>query len=151
LKDPLLYDQLIRRFQTTAEREAEGRQKGYSGVLEADIMRSEAKLNAIHNPDPHSNFRYLQTSAGEIVAEDKDDAPKNKEEPAARWRDDMEMRFLRGEDADFDYQKVDRSDEWDDRTEAERDIQDVYFQEEEPGWDVEDGKTVTGETGVQDF
>jgi hypothetical protein len=33
LADPLLYDRLIRRFQTAAEREADGRAKGFSGVL----------------------------------------------------------------------------------------------------------------------
>ncbi|KAJ4298418.1 hypothetical protein N0V88_003448 [Collariella sp. IMI 366227] len=34
LADPLLYDFLIRRFQTPAEREAEGKAKGYARVLE---------------------------------------------------------------------------------------------------------------------
>ncbi|KAI0885989.1 coiled-coil domain-containing protein-domain-containing protein [Annulohypoxylon maeteangense] len=42
--DPLLYDALIRRFQSPAEREAEGRTKGYSRVLEVDLIRGEAKI-----------------------------------------------------------------------------------------------------------
>ncbi|KAI9757454.1 MAG: hypothetical protein M4579_003470 [Chaenotheca gracillima] len=46
LVDPLLYDRCIRRFQSAAEREAEGKRKGYSGVLEADLFRGEAKLAA---------------------------------------------------------------------------------------------------------
>ncbi|KAL7621530.1 hypothetical protein AAE478_008854 [Parahypoxylon ruwenzoriense] len=44
LADPLLYDALIRHFQTPAEREEEARAKGYSRVLEVDLMRGEAKL-----------------------------------------------------------------------------------------------------------
>ncbi|KAI5860620.1 coiled-coil domain-containing protein-domain-containing protein [Durotheca rogersii] len=44
LTDPVLYDALIRRFQSPAEREKEGREKGYSRMLEVDLIRGEAKL-----------------------------------------------------------------------------------------------------------
>ncbi|CAJ2503426.1 Uu.00g108200.m01.CDS01 [Anthostomella pinea] len=44
LADPLLYDALIRRFQSAEEREREGRAKGYGRVLEVDLLRGEAKL-----------------------------------------------------------------------------------------------------------
>ncbi|KAI1765764.1 coiled-coil domain-containing protein-domain-containing protein [Hypoxylon sp. FL1150] len=44
LADPLLYDALVRRFQSSEEREKEGRTKGYSRVLEVDLIRGEAKL-----------------------------------------------------------------------------------------------------------
>ncbi|KAF4306082.1 hypothetical protein GTA08_BOTSDO14184 [Botryosphaeria dothidea] len=104
LADPLLYDRLVRRFQTPAEREAEGRAKGYSGVLEADLLR------------------------------DSDDEVKTKEEGLARWRDDMGQRFLRGEDRDFRYEEVDESEEWDDVQEEEREAQDKYFDDEDPSW-----------------
>ena len=46
LADPLLYDRLVRRFQSPVEREAEGRSKGYSGILEADLLRSERRSSA---------------------------------------------------------------------------------------------------------
>src|ERR1700760_3686559 len=58
LADPLLYDRLIRRFQTAAEREDEGRRKGFSGVLHADLIRSEAKLDALMNPSSNAMFSY---------------------------------------------------------------------------------------------
>src|ERR1700760_5016842 len=58
LADPLLYDRLIRRFQTPAEREVEGRAKGFSGVLQEDLYRSEAKIAALANPDPDAAFSY---------------------------------------------------------------------------------------------
>jgi len=158
LADPLLYDRLIRRFQTPAEREAEGRQKGYSGILEADIYRSEAKLDALRHPDPNSMFTYRRGPSGEILAEDRDEVPANKEEGQARWRWEMETRFLRGGDDDFDYEGVDNNPEYDDRATEERDAEDKYFDAEEPEF-VEDehgdtrkkSKDLQGETGIQDF
>lgn len=151
--DPLLYDRLIRRFQTPAERETEGRTKGFSGILQADLLRSEAKMDALAHPDPNAMLSYRRGPNGEIVAEDKDDIPANKEEGEQRWRWEMEMRFLKGADYDFDYETVDNNDEYDDWNEE----QERYFDEEEPEWifDKEEGniqkEKLTGETGIQDF
>ncbi|KAK3396181.1 coiled-coil domain-containing protein-domain-containing protein [Sordaria brevicollis] len=44
LADPILYDSLIRRFQTPAERQAESKEKGYARVLEGSLLRGEEKL-----------------------------------------------------------------------------------------------------------
>ena len=157
LADPLLYDRLIRRFQTTAEREAEGRKKGYSGILEADLYRSEAKLDALRHPDPNAMFTYKRGPDGEVLAEDRDEVPANKEEGLARWKWEMEARFLRGGDEDFDYEAVDNNAEFDDRELEERDAQDKYFDEETPKFvDGEEGlarseSQLHGQTGVQDF
>ncbi|EEA23951.1 conserved hypothetical protein [Talaromyces marneffei ATCC 18224] len=152
--DPLLYDRLIRRFQTPAERETEGRTKGFSGILQADLLRSEAKMDALAHPDPNAMLSYRRGPNGEIVAEDKDDIPANKEEGEQRWRWEMEMRFLKGADYDFDYETVDENDEYDDWNEE----QERYFDEEEPEWvfDKEQAgdaqkEELTGETGIQDF
>ncbi|OAP61095.1 hypothetical protein AYL99_03296 [Fonsecaea erecta] len=159
LADPLLYDRLIRRFQTPAEREAEGRQKGYSGILEADLYRSEAKLEALRHPDPHALFTYRRGPNGEILAEDRDEVPANKEEGLARWKWEMQVRFLRGGDDDFDYDAVDNNPEYDDRILEERDAEDRYFDEQEPEFvKGEEGlprsqshEELEGETGIQDF
>jgi hypothetical protein len=152
LADPLLYDRLIRRFQTAAEREAEGKAKGYSGVLEADLVRSEAKLEALANPDPNATYSYKRGPSGEIFAEERDEIPPTKEEGRQRWRFEMEMRFLRGGDTDFDYTSVDENEEYDDLTEEERARQDDYFREEEPTWVLDNGQLEPqGETGIQDF
>ena len=164
--DPLLYDQLIRRFQSAAEREAEGRQKGYSGVLEGDLRRSEAKMAALANSQA-SSVTYRRGSHGEIYAEDSTDAPENQEDGIQRWRREMTERFLRGEDVDFDYQTVDDNEEWDDRVQQERDEEDRWFATEEPCWIIDEAADETGrnpsrgesdvrlqaqgETGVQDF
>ena len=135
--DPLLYDRMIRRFQSAAEREADGREKGYSGMLEADLMRSEAKIEALNHPDPNSPLIYRRDASGAITAveQDEEDRPKTKEEGLSKWREYVEMRFLRGEDQDFDYKVVDEDEN--------------YFEQEEAEFVGEGEKK--GETGVQDY
>ncbi|KAJ6110248.1 hypothetical protein N7486_002483 [Penicillium sp. IBT 16267x] len=153
LADPLLYDRLIRRFQTPQEREAQGREKGFSGVLQADLLRSEAKMDALAHPNPHAMLSYTRGPHGEILAEDRDDIPASKEEGEKQWQWEMGLRFIRGDDEDFDYATVDGNEEYDDLSE----LQDEYFEDEEPEWVVDDlqgedaGKQVQGETGIQDF
>lgn len=119
-------------------------------------MRSEAKLDALAHPNPHAILTYTRGANGEILEEDKDEIPVSKEEGEKMWRGEMERRFLRGEDRDFDYKSVDENDEYDDWS----DVQDRYFEDEEPEWAVDvdaetessDGKSrLKGETGIQDF
>ncbi|KAJ5512528.1 hypothetical protein N7463_002080 [Penicillium fimorum] len=153
LADPLLYDRLIRRFQTAQEREAEGRAKGFSGVLETDLLRSEAKMEAISHPDPNAMMSYTRGPDGEILAEDRDEIPPNKEEGERLWRWEMGLRFMQGNDSDFDYTTVDQNEDYDDHS----DKQDQYFEDEEPEWVVDGTRgddarpNLQGETGIQDF
>ena len=156
--DPLLYDRLIRRFQSTAEREDEGRKKGYSGILEADLYRGEAKMTALRRPDPNSVFSYKRGPDGEILAEERGEVPATKGEGLSRWRWEMEDRFIRGGDTDFDYKTVDNNDEYDDHALEAREAEDRYFDDEDPqfvsGEDAvkkTESKELEGETGVQDF
>ncbi|KAL8643982.1 MAG: hypothetical protein Q9226_007999 [Calogaya cf. arnoldii] len=152
LADPLAYDRLIRRFQTAAEREADGKKKGYSGVLEADLWRSEAKIDALsqNGKDGHK-LSYGRNANGEIIAEEKDEVPASKEDGEQRWKEQVELRFLRGEDADFDYTKVDENDQFDAPEEA-RDIQDQWFEEEEEAFNAGAlSSGLEGQTGIQDF
>jgi hypothetical protein len=153
LADPLLYDRLIRRFQTAAEREAEGRRKGFSGQMATDLWRAEAKKDALSQPNPNSLFVYDRGPQGQIIEEDKDDIPMTKEEGYTWWVDEMTQRFLRGGDDDFEYAKVDSNTKYDD-PEQERDAQDNWFESMESDFDS-DGegkeKVLTGETGIQDY
>jgi hypothetical protein len=103
-------------------------------------------------------FTYRRGPDGEILAEDRDEVPTSKEEGMARWRWEMQARFLRGGDDDFDYTKVDENAEYDDRMLEDQDAEDRYFDQETPEFvSGEDGMTrrgikeLTGETGVQDF
>lgn len=100
---------------------------------------------------------YRRGEGGEIIAEDKDEVPKDKEDGLARWRKQMELVFLKGDDQDFDYALVDQSEDYDDRRLEEREVEENWFGEEEPEWITDDkvfdpSKTLlTGQTGIQDF
>lgn len=100
-------------------------------------------------------MRYRRDASGEIVAEEKDEVPLSKEEGLQRWRKEMEMMFLRGDDADFDYKIVDDSEEYDDRGVQEREEEDIWFEQEQPTWagceDGEEPKNLSGQTGIQDY
>lgn len=149
--DPLLYDRMVRRFQSAEEREKDGRAKGYSGVLEANLLRSEAKIDALNHPDPNSPMTYSRAADGSItgVEQDADERAQGKEDGWERWKEVMELRFIRGGDEDFDYAAVDGSDDFDDRAEEERQELEEYLEDEEEHF-VGEGKPA-GETGIQDF
>ena len=143
---------MIRRFQSAGEREADGKRKGYSGILEADLWRSEAKMDALSEDGKNGGeMRYRRDAHGEIVAEERDEVPLSREEGEERWRTQMEMRFVRGDDADFDYGDVDEADEYDAPEEA-WEVQQRWFEgeEESSATDVK-GAELEGETGIQDF
>lgn len=149
--DPLLYDRLVRRFQSAAEREAQGRARGAAGNLEATLVRSEAKVEALQAPDNGNPLVYERGANGEIVGVEEDAGERvgGKEEGLIRWKDVMGRRFMRGEDKEFDYGMVDNGEEFDDIEEEARGAQDDYFDGEEQEF-VGDGRP-EGETGVQDF
>ncbi|CAK4031014.1 Hypothetical predicted protein [Lecanosticta acicola] len=150
MADPLLYDRLVRRFMSASEREREDRERGYSGILEADLVRSEAKIEALQHPDPNSPMAYRRAPNGSIVAvEAEDEKVLDKEEGWRMWVDYQTQRFLRGEDQNFDYSAVDENDEYDDRAEEDRSRLDQYFAQEDAEY-VGEG-TPKGETGIQDF
>ncbi|KAK5707888.1 hypothetical protein LTR97_000427 [Elasticomyces elasticus] len=151
LAAPLLYDRLVRRFQSATEREKEVRERGYAGNLEADLLRSEAKLAALKQPDPNEAIAYQRASDGSItgVEADGDERAASREEGRARWVEHMRQRFLRGEDDDFEYATVDENDMYDDRSEEDqRQLEDYLAKQDEEF--VGEGKPI-GETGVQDF
>jgi len=92
---------------------------------------------------------YVRGDDGQVLPEDPEEVPRSKEEGMNRWRYEMTMRFLRGDDPDFLYKEVDEDDHWD-IIEA-REEEDKWFEEEEPGWIDQDGENPQGETGIQDF
>ncbi len=127
-------------------------------MLEADLWRSEAKVDALANSDSTS-MRYTRDVSGQIITEDKDEVPPNKEEGLDRWHREMEMMFLRGDDPDFEYVAVDEDEAYDNKGIEELEEEEKYFNEEEPTWlgpgqDLEIMKGscgLTGQTGVQDY
>lgn len=174
----MLYDRLIRRFQSAAERKEDAKKKGYAGVLEADLWRGEAKLEELRLKDGHSAPPIATENeaklGGKSICESKpirkdmfhfiddEDEPENRVEGEKIWRKEIERRFVAGRDEDFEeYDDVDDG-KWDDGAEEEREEEEKWFDEEEERWvseeldDEEDGKLgkekgLKGETGVQDF
>lgn len=64
----------------------------------------------------------------------------------------MTIKFLKGEDKDFDYKTVDEDEQWDEV--ERRESEERWFEDEEPEWVEDDemvGEGTGGETGVQDF
>ena len=124
-------------------------------MLEADLWRSEAKIGTFANPE--RSMKYNRDASGSIVAEEKDEVPKTKNEGIQKWRKEMELMFLTGADPEFDYKEVDGSEEYDDRTVQEREEEERWFEKEEPSWVEESGQDagrtegLTGQTGVQDY
>ncbi len=120
-------------------------------------MRSEAKVAALANPGSVT-MTYKRGPNGEIYPEEKDEVPSSKEEGERRWKKEMEMRFLRGDDNEFEYQDVDNDERWDNKAEEEREEEEKYFAEEEPSWILDENDDSsqgtmerTGETGVLDY
>ncbi|ETS84889.1 hypothetical protein PFICI_02914 [Pestalotiopsis fici W106-1] len=158
LADPILYDKLIRRFQTAQEREKEGKTKGYSRVLEVDLLRGEAKLsqlaaegNGERNESSHTPSDSFSLGLRTPTAE-----PETKEEGRERWNSFLRERFTSGQDEDFDYDTVDADDSLD--VLERRDEEEAWFNDEAPGWASDgkdefttDRKQLQGETGIQDF
>ena len=114
-------------------------------------------MEALQNTEATSLITYRRGSNGEILEEEKDEAPQTKEDGMRRWRKGMDLRFLRGDDEDFEYEVVDDNEEYDDRGVEEREEEEKWFEEEEPRWVSGMGGSevinvvVEGETGIQDF
>ena len=130
--------------------EAEGDQSasGEGG----DSAMNDIQINE-NGPGRPSRENGNARNLGRFVTNDY--VPADKEEGMRMWREEMEARFLRGEDEDFTYKDVDESEEYDDRGAEEREMEEEWFAREEEEW-IEDGKldrggSLTGETGVQDF
>ncbi|KAG5664253.1 hypothetical protein KAF25_007987 [Fusarium avenaceum] len=150
LADPVLYERLVKRFQTPSEREAEGKAKGYGRTLEADLQRGELKLSRLKEGE----------GEGEGVENPTGDLEHPWEKPASDkahglllWHAFLEERFVHGLDEDFDYKSIDADEDLD--TMLRRDAQDAWFDDEEPSWIDEEASARStarqGETGVQDF
>lgn len=155
--DPDLYDKLVRRFLSPAEREAEGRSRSWGKTLESSLVRGEARLERIASsytgdtiPASASPGRTLHDSARDIKAtfaidaDLVDDRAATKEEGRAAWYEFLRERFVRGGDEDFDYSKVDGDDGLDVLEQMDR--EEAYFDEEEPEWaDDSEGEEETDE------
>ncbi|KAK5999062.1 hypothetical protein PT974_01450 [Cladobotryum mycophilum] len=147
LADPILYERLVKRYQTPAEREAEGKVKGYGRTLEADLVRGETRLANLDPSEPSTETGLDATAWEEASAE-------SKEHGLELWSTFLQERFVQGRDDEFDYSVVDTNDDLD--VEARNEAEDAWFDQEDPGWASDESPSdytykKEGETGIQDF
>lgn len=69
--DPILYERLVKRFQTAQERAEEGKAKGYGRTLEASLIRGETNLanvpgSSIRGAAVASSFSDLSLSSSTL-------------------------------------------------------------------------------------
>ncbi|KAJ0123691.1 coiled-coil domain-containing protein [Diaporthe amygdali] len=165
--DPDLYDTLVRKFQTPAEREAEMRSRGWGKVLESSLMRGEDRLDRVASSlagdrpqrqlasSSSSSSRGALPTTGDkaaaatnfaIDADLTDSKPATKEEGRAAWEEFLRERFVRGGDEEFDYAAVDGDESFD---ELEfRDREEEWFDGEEPEWASDGSDGSAGEDAV---
>lgn len=137
-------------------------------MLEADLWRGEARAQAEEMAEEEQQQR-IGHELGEKRAVVVDGVEvEDKEAGLRQWRWEVEMRFVRGQDEEFDYAVVDQGDSWE--RDEERERQERWFEEEEAAFlsadDTEAGdhgngehevketkrrRELQGETGVQDF
>ncbi|KAK9448507.1 coiled-coil domain-containing protein-domain-containing protein [Limtongia smithiae] len=148
---PLAYDALVRRFLTPAERQESAVREGWAARIFEDLSRAEARLRRVETQaseredDEETRDAYSYDDQTILTL---DSPPSSREEGELLWQQLTRLRFLEGRDTDADYDAVDFNADWDDLEQLSRDMQDDYFDAEEPSIDIVE---LHGETGVQDF
>lgn len=145
----------MRRWFTVAEVEQERQDRGFSGMLEADLQRSEARVQAgrrsdlkLAGEDQLGRPRFI---VDEDNADDPDRAELSREASWKLWVSEMTARFIAGLDEQADYNAIDRNEDYDDIEQSGRDLEERYFDQEPVCFDTANSARLTGETGVQDF
>lgn len=153
--DPLLYDHLVRRWQSGAERASQRQDQGFVRAWVADMNRGDARLEALEKRDGSVVVREDDDGAvnTELVTDDTSrtpDAPRTRTGDYEQWTSQMAIRFVAGRDKDFDYAAVDTDDALDDSPESLMDKDMAHLDAQEPEFLVPQDE-LKGETGVQDY
>lgn len=126
--------------------EERGRKVRFGEVEEIEPEREEGFASAVREETPRVERVDQEVEwVGEWGYENEEVG--SKEEGLQIWEEFVTRRFLEGRDTDVDYDAIDFSEEWDDIKAIERDMEDVYFDQEEPEV-VEGGGT---DTGILDY
>ncbi|XP_066969903.1 coiled-coil domain-containing protein 97-like [Macrobrachium rosenbergii] len=158
-RDPLLYDQLIARHQT----EEEKRKYEEAGRNEASETRFSSLLLEHIDNCSERNLKKQQEEEEDDMLEEEDTDEEVEEEDDERMEEAIESgekqlfreefysslyhRFLRGNDTEFDYGKVDASDDYDLLDIRARDEEERYFDEDDD-FDEEQSSSTKSEIEV---
>ena len=131
LTDPVLYERLVKRFQTADERSAEVKAKGYGRTLEADLLRGEDRLAELPGSQRSRESQPSTRTDEKDFEQDWCREAADKSDGLDLWHIFLTDRFVFGRDDEFDYSPVDASDEYDGLVRA--DEEEAWFDDEEPG------------------
>jgi Coiled-coil domain containing protein (DUF2052) len=151
---PLLYQKLIIRHESPSEKldvERTSKSRTLTNVLldagdHMDKLQQRRDRTTEQRASDEARYDQEQAVAESIPKEILVDREKSKDFLEKMIRE----KFMAGGDDEFDYSTVDEDDIWDDWETLEEDIRGKYFDDETPDHE-EEGKELTGETGVQDF
>jgi Coiled-coil domain containing protein (DUF2052) len=151
---PLLYQKLIIEHETTADKihiEQESKTRNLIDVIfdagdRIETLEQRRDRTDEKRAEDEARYEREQEIVESIPHEILEDREKSKEFLEKL----LTQAFLAGEDMGFDYSRVDDDDKYDDWSIIEEDIRARYFDDETPE-SKEEGKTLTGETGIQDF
>ena len=149
-KDPLLYDTMIRRFQSAAEREDAGRENRtesrfslanhfLQGIDRVEMTQRKAKAFDARTKGIDSSDVDRQAQMWQAYEDGVDNWVTHstnemdaKERNKVMFEKVIRERFLAGLDEDFDYRTVDNNEAYDDMDVVRRDEEDSYFDQESP-------------------
>jgi hypothetical protein len=152
---PLLYEKLILRHETSAEKataEVTSKQRSLTNVLlEAGDHMEKVQRQRDRTDDDRARDEVQREMEAQIAEMTPQRILDDRQESHDLLERMMREKFLAGGDEEFDYPSVDEDDQWDDWETVEEDIRAEYFDNETPEEELEDGRVLTGQTGVQDF
>lgn len=150
--DPVLFDALVRKWQSTAERDSRVKQKGIAEVLEAGLERAETRLALAEHGPTSSNSAEIEISQLVDVEDSPEEwtEPKDKDSAWELWKKIIGQQFINGRDDQFNYEKIDDDESLDESEHENQALLENYIEQEEGHWEVNPSE-VKGETGVQDF
>ena len=155
-RNPLLYEHYIGQYLSEEERQLLDNNVTSDMTLSGMILK---KMELDRRSELLS--QQQETEAGQIVESDSSDSSESEDtederemeenlgmklstDPVTAGREKemlkeeflkaMQLRFLNGEERDFDYSKVDSNEKYDSIDARQRDEEDDYFDTEEPSW-----------------
>ena len=156
-RNPLLFQQYVGQYMTEEEL-AE-----FDGGRTSDMTLSSFIMTRMRLDERRERERRQREREEEVVEEEdsssgeeserervEDASEETKKEMRREFLQAMQLSFLRGEDAGFDYSSVDHDELYDSVETQQQDGEDAYFDAEEPEW-CTDGKQSPPDTHEEDM
>lgn len=143
-RNPLLFEHYVGQYLTQEDKErldmGDGSDMTLSGII-LKKMKIDNRRKFLRQQQELESGQIQETDSDteEVEVKRKSVKPILDEQERLRYHQEflraMQLTFLNGEDREFDYSKVDTSEEYDSLDLIGRDAEDLYFDEEEPALD----------------